>query len=98
MNHNLAFLILQRKFHIPEDSQGERKKHFFEALCRRFRKRKSWLVARFITRKLAPKEGSPNADKKPWELYAGFVTSSQWETFEAYVNSDQFQVKIFVLE
>ena len=82
---------MQKLFHI-DDPNGVRKKNFLRALAARFRNHKSDLVARFINRKTAPKAGNPNAEKKPWELYQGFITEEQWKTFEAYVASDQFKV------
>lgn len=82
---------MQKLFHI-DDPNGVRKKNFNRALAARFRCHKSDLVARFINKKKAPKEGNPNADKKPWELYEGFITQEQWQTFEAYVASDEFKV------
>ena len=58
----------------------------------RFRKHKSWLVARFITKEVAPRKGSPNADKKPWELYNGYFIEEQWKEFKLYCQSDEFKV------
>ena len=83
---------MQKLFHI-DDPNGVRKKIFLRALAARFRNHKAEMVARFINKKNAPKEGNPNADKKPWELYQGFITEEQWKIFEAYVASDQFKVR-----
>ena len=82
---------MQKLFHI-DDPNGVRKKNFLRALAARFRNHKAELVGRFLIKKNAPKEGNPNADKKPWELYQGFITQEQWKTFEASVASDQFKV------
>jgi len=83
--------ILQKLFHI-NDPTGSRKKNFVRALAARFRQLKSRLVDRFITKKSAPPPGNPNANKKPWQVYDGYITEEQWKLFEAYVESDEFKV------
>lgn len=49
-------------------------------------------MARFITKTVVMKPGNPNADRPPWEIYAGQFSEEDWRIFEAYVRSDEFQV------
>jgi hypothetical protein len=58
----------------------------------RFRKFKSWLIARFITKVEAPAGESPSANIKPWELYEGYITEEQWNNFETYCSTEEFKV------
>ncbi|XP_021753209.1 uncharacterized protein LOC110718634 [Chenopodium quinoa] len=80
----------KRKFHI-DDPKGSKEKKFHEAVGARFRKHKSWLVSRFITKRTAPPPDSPSANIKPWELYEGYITEEQWKEFETYCNTDEFK-------
>ena len=77
---------------MEDDAEGKRKKNFLRALAARFRRRKSWLVSRFITKTTGPSAGSEDAHKQPWEVCEGQFTQAQWEQFEEYVRSDEFQV------
>ncbi|XP_021744712.1 uncharacterized protein LOC110710688 [Chenopodium quinoa] len=80
----------KRKFHI-DDPKGSKEKKFHEAFGARFRKHKSWLVSRFITKETAPPPDPPIANIKPWELYEGYITEEQWKEFETYCNTDEFK-------
>ncbi|XP_021728431.1 uncharacterized protein LOC110695510 isoform X2 [Chenopodium quinoa] len=80
----------KRKFHIY-DPKGSKEKKFHEAVGARFRKHKSRLVSRFITKETAPPLDSPSANIKPWELYEGYITEEQWKDFEKYCNTDEFK-------
>ncbi|KAL2937211.1 tRNA pseudouridine synthase A [Bienertia sinuspersici] len=82
----------KQKFHI-DDPKGVKEKNFHMAVGARFRRFKSWLIARFITKTKAPSDDSPNAQLKPWELYEGYITEDQWKEFEAYVKSEEFKAK-----
>ena len=75
-----------------DDPEGKKKRLFERAVGARRRKLRSQLVSRFIKKEKAPKEGNPNANKKPWELYGSFITKEQWERFEAYVGTKEFKV------
>uniref|UniRef100_A0A803MRA3 Uncharacterized protein n=1 Tax=Chenopodium quinoa TaxID=63459 RepID=A0A803MRA3_CHEQI len=80
----------ESKFHI-DDPKGSKEKKFHEAVGARFRKHKSWLVSRFITKETAPPLDSPSANIKPWELYEGYITEEQWKEFETYCNINEFK-------
>lgn len=82
---------MQRKFHI-NDPEGVKEKNFHMAVAARFRRFKSWLNARFITKTIVPPVDSYNAQLKPWELYSGYITEDQWKDFENYYTSDDFKV------
>uniref|UniRef100_A0A803MXY7 DUF8039 domain-containing protein n=1 Tax=Chenopodium quinoa TaxID=63459 RepID=A0A803MXY7_CHEQI len=80
----------KRKFHI-DYPKGSKEKKFHEAVGARFRKHKSWLVSRFITKENATPPNSPSANIKPWELYEGYITEEQWKEFETYCNTDELR-------